>query len=303
MAIASARKRKRNSVMFNVICYSVYTLFMIICILPFYYIFINTISDNQLVTTGQITFIPRGIHFENYIGALKLKTLPQALLVSVSRTVLGTLFVVICASLPGYIFSRPELWHRKLAYRFVVATMYINAGIIPVFLTYRMLGLYNSYWVYILPGMVSPFNMILCKTYIESIPAAMEESAQIDGASYLRRYAQIIMPLATPVLATISIFSAVYHWNSFMDTVLYIIDSRLFTLQFVLYQYLNEASALQEILRNDPMALAGRDVTKLLTPMTVRYTVSIITVLPVLLVYPLFQRHFVKGIMIGAVKG
>lgn len=301
--MANVTRKGKSSVLFSIVCYSIFTLFALACVLPFYYIFINTISDNRQVSMGHVMFYPTGIHFQNYINAFKLDALPRAAMISLSRMVLGTLFTLVCASFPGYAFSRREFWHRKFFYRMMVATMYINAGVIPIFLTYKMLGLYNSYFVYVLPSVSSAFNLVLCKTYIESIPSALDESMQIDGAGYIRRYVSLILPLSLPILATVGIFSAVYHWNAYMDTVLYIVDTKLYTLQFVLYQYLNEANAIQEILRNDPSAMAGRDASILLSPITVRYTISVITALPILLVYPFAQRYFVKGIMIGAVKG
>lgn len=293
----------KGDIAFNIFNYAFFGLFTLLCIFPFYYIFINTISDNTLVAAGRITLIPQGIHFQNYINALKLDKLLPSLGISVLRTVIGTGFVVLCASFPAYAFSRSEFWGRGILYKMVVATMYFNAGIIPFFLTYKALGIYNTFWVYILPTMVSPFNLILCKTYMESLPASLEESAEIDGAGYLTRYFQIIMPLSKPILATIAIFSAVSHWNNFMDTVLYIKDQKLFTLQYVLYQYLNESSALKEIMKNDPTAGQNMDLSTLVSPTTVRYTISILTVLPIMVVYPFFQKYFVKGIMIGAVKG
>jgi ABC-type glycerol-3-phosphate transport system permease component len=181
--------------------------------------------------------------------------------------------------------------------------MYFGAGVIPTFLTYRLIGIYNTFWAYALPALVTPFNLILCKTYIESMPPSLEESAEIDGAGYIRRYLFIILPLCKPILATIAVFSAVGQWNSFMDTVLYIKDSRLFTLQYILYNYLNQANAIAEILRSDPAAMAEMDISSMLTPTTVKYTICMVTILPILVVYPFFQKYFVKGIMIGAVKG
>jgi ABC-type glycerol-3-phosphate transport system permease component len=151
--------------------------------------------------------------------------------------------------------------------------------------------------------MVSPFNLILCKTYIESIPASLEESAEIDGAGYLTKYFKIILPLAKPIIATIAIFSAVHHWNSFMDTVLYTSKSRLFTLQYILYLFQNEVNALAEIMRSDPTAGQNMDPSTMLTPTAVRFTVTMITVLPILMVYPFFQKYILQGIMMGAVKG
>lgn len=302
-ATGAVRKRTSGDIIFNIINYCIFGIFTLICIFPFYYIFINTISDNTLVTSGQISFYPRGIHFENYVNAFKLKDLFSAATISVLRTVIGTVFVVFCASFPAYAFTRSEYWGKKFWYKFVIITMYFNAGVIPVYLTYRSLGLLNNFWVYILPAVVSPFNLILCKTYIESIPAALEESAEIDGAGYLTRYFRIILPLAKPILATIAIFAAVGQWNSFMDCVLYIKNSKLFTLQYILQLYLTQANALASIMQSDPSAMTGVDPSTLLTPITVRYTISIITILPILVVYPFFQKYFVKGIMIGAVKG
>lgn len=180
--------------------------------------------------------------------------------------------------------------------------MYFSAGLIPLFLTYRTIGIYNTFWVYIIPGIVTPFNLILCKTYIESLPASLEESAEIDGAGYLVRYFRLILPLSKPILATISVFSAVGQWNNWMDTVLYTKDKALQTLQYVLYRYLNEANTLAEIAREDPSAM-NADLATQLSPLTIKYTISIVTILPILLVYPFFQKYFVKGIMIGAVKG
>ena len=295
------KKRTPGELVFDIMLYVAFGMFTIACIFPFYYIFINTISDNNLVATGRITILPKGIHLENYKNVLQLDTIPSAAFISLGRTVLGTLVTVIAASFPAYAFTRKEYWHRKLFYRFVIITMYFNAGIIPIFLTYKTLHIYDTFWVYILPCIVTPFNLILCKTYIESLPASLEESAEIDGAGYLTRYTKIILPLSKPILATITIFSAVGQWNNFMDTVLYVRSSGLFTLQYVLYDYLNRANDVIELMRNDPSM--AENASSILTPVTIKYTICIVTVLPILIVYPIFQKYFVKGIMIGAVKG
>ncbi len=298
----SRKKRTIGELIFDIILYVLFGVFTIMCIFPFYYIFINTISDNNLVATGRITLFPSGIHFQNYINVFKLSTIPPAALVSLGRTVIGTLVTIIAASFPAYAFTREEFWCRKFWYRFIIVTMYFSAGIIPMFLTYKMLGIYNTFFVYVLPSIVTPFNLILCKTYIESLPASLEESAEIDGAGYLVRYFKLILPLSKPILATIAIFSAVGQWNNFTDTVLYVIDKKLFTLQYVLYDYLNRANAVIELMRTDP-TMIDAGVTTQLSELTVKYTICIVTVLPIILVYPFFQKFFVKGIMIGAVKG
>lgn len=299
-------KRKRLSTgdhVFNFFNYTFFTLFTLICFLPFYYLFINTISNNDLVAKGQIIWYPRGIHFDNYLQVLQIPSFGTAAFVTISRTVLGTLLSMLGTSFLGYALTRKELWMRKLWYRFVIITMYFNAGIIPWFITMKNLHLTNHFLAYILPGIISPFSLMLFKTYVENIPDSMEESAELDGAGYLVRYFKIIMPLSKPILATLVIFSAVGHWNSFMDTVFLMTNSKLFTLQYVLYQYLNEASSLADMLMSMQANSELIDVTKLLTPTSVKMTVSMVVVLPILFVYPFFQRYFVGGIMVGAVKG
>ena len=299
-------KRKRLSAgdhVFNFFNYTFFTLFTLICFLPFYYLFINTISNNDLVAKGQIIWYPRGIHFDNYLQVLQIPSFGTAAFVTISRTVLGTLLSMLGTSFIGYDLTRKELWMRKLWYRFVIITMYFNAGIIPWFITMKNLHLTNNFLAYILPGIISPFSLMLFKTYVENIPDSMEESAELDGAGYLVRYFKIIMPLSKPILATLVIFSAVGHWNSFMDTVFLMTNSKLFTLQYVLYQYLNEASSLADMLMSMQANSELIDVTKLLTPTSVKMTVSMVVVLPILFVYPFFQRYFVGGIMVGAVKG
>ncbi|WP_040949954.1 carbohydrate ABC transporter permease [Gorillibacterium massiliense] len=277
-------------------------LFTLTCIYPFYYLFINTISNNDLSTMGYITFYPRGIHFDNYMHVLKLKGLKQAAIISVLRTVIGTLFTVGTSAFLGYLFTKRNMWGRKIWYRYIVVTMYFNAGLIPWYITMHNLHLTNNFLGYVLPAIISPFNIILVKTFVESIPAALEESAMLDGAGYMRLFWSIIVPLITPILATITIFSAVNQWNSFIDTAILVTDTKLYTLQYLLYRYLNESSSLAALIKSS-QDMASINVQNMQTPTSVRMTVTMIVVLPILLVYPFFQRFFVKGIMIGAVKG
>ena len=288
---------------FEIAIYAFFTLFTILCIFPFYYIFISSISKNILVENGQIFFYPKGIHFNNYVSVFKIKTLPQAAFISVARTVIGTLLSLLAASFMGYCMSKQEYWHRKLVYRFIIATMYFNAGVVPLYLTYRMLGLIDNFLVYVLPCLSQSFNLVLCKTYMESIPGSLEESAEIDGAGYFLRYVKIILPLSLPIMATIAIFSAVGQWNSFMDTVLYMSSTKYFTLQYTLNLYLKKATALADILKTDSSAAQNMNLDNVLNAESTRYTITMVTIIPVLLIYPFFQRYFVKGIMIGAVKG
>lgn len=294
---------KPGDIVFNILNYLFFTLFTIACIFPFYYLFINTISNNDLVIKGLINFIPRGIHFDNYTALLNVSDLSSALIVSLSRTVLGTALMVAASGFIGYLVTKDEMWGRKFWYRFLVITMYFNAGLIPWFLNMQMLGLTNTFWAYIIPGIVAPYNIILVKTYIESIPAELEESAQIDGASFFTVFRKIIWPLSKPILATIAIFGAVGHWNSFTDSLILMTSApKLYTLQHRLYIYLNQASNLSALMESGG-SVSEAVLKSAMSGKVIKYTISMVTVIPILIVYPFMQRYFEKGIMLGAVKG
>jgi putative aldouronate transport system permease protein len=296
-------KLRVNDVIFNIINITVFLVFTFICVFPFYYIFINTISDNQLSAAGKILFFPKGIHFNNYIEVLKLKGIGLAAFISVARTLLGTLLTILASSFLGYAFCRQEYWQRKFWYRFVIIAMYFSAGLIPWFVTMKNIGLYNNFLVYILPTMVSPFYVILCKTFIEQIPPSLEESVELDGGGYAVRFFWIIVPLSKPILATIAVFSLAGQWNSFLDTLFLVKSQDLFTLQYIMYQYLNQVNALATMMRSSQITNINAASMNLLTPTSVRMTISFVVVLPIIFAYPFLQRFFVKGIMIGAIKG
>ena len=299
------KKKKYSSgdIAFSIINYTIFGVFTLICAYPFYYLIINTISSNALSSNGFINFLPREIHFGNYQEVLKLNGIAQAALVSVARTVIGTTCTVLASAFLGYMFAQPRMWHRKIWYRLMVVTMYFNAGLIPMYMTMKNLHLTNTFLVYIIPAIVQPFNIILVKTYVESVPASLQEAAEIDGASILQRFMKIMLPTSKPILATIAIFAAVGQWNSFQDTLMYITEQRLYSLQYLLYTYLNQASSLALLIQSTGDASKAANLVTKQTPTSVRMTVSVIVVIPILFIYPMFQRYFVKGIMIGAVKG
>jgi putative aldouronate transport system permease protein len=295
-------KPKSRISLFSILNYTVFALFTLACIFPFYYLFINTISNNDLSSRGLIMFYPKDLHFDNYSQAMKLPGLGQSVFISFARTVLGTALTVAVSAFLGYLFTKNEMWGRRFWYRFLMITMYFNAGLIPWYITMLHLGMTNNFLAYILPGIVAPFFIILVKTFVESTPVALQESAQIDGAGYFTIFTKIVIPLIMPILATISIFAAVAQWNSFTDTLFLVTDTKLFTLQFILYRYMNEATSLAQLMKSTQGA-GNFNPANIQTPTSIRTTVSMIVVTPILLVYPFFQRFFVKGILIGAVKG
>lgn len=292
-----------GDIIFNFLNYGFFIAFTLICIFPFYYLFINTISDNELVQRGLINFYPQGIHLHNYAALKSLTDLFNAFIVTLSRTVFGTALMVAASGFVGYLVTKQEMWARKIWYRFLVITMYFNAGIIPWYMTMDMLGLTNNYLAYIIPGIVAPYNIIMVKTYIESIPAELEESAAIDGASYFTIFTQIMWPLSKPILATITIWGAVGAWNDLQSSLILMQSApKLFSLQHILYNYLNKTTNLGALMSSGT-AISDAVRATLYNQKVIKYTIAMVTAIPILCVYPFMQKYFVKGLMLGAVKG
>ncbi len=297
------KKKSAGEITFQVCNYLIFIILALICAYPFYYLIINSISANDLSASGAINFLPQKIHFQNYIDVFKLSGIGRAMFISLARTVIGTICTVLASAYLGFMFTQKRMWHRKLWYRLVVITMYFNAGLIPMFMTMKTLHLTNTFWVYIIPAIVQPFNIIMTKTYIESIPSSLQEAAEIDGAGTLTVFFKVVLPVSKPILATIAIWSAVGQWNSFQDTLIYITDQKLYSLQYLLYTYLNQANSLATLVRNTGSVAAVANLATQQTATSIRMTISVIVVLPILFIYPIFQKYFVKGIMIGSVKG
>jgi ABC-type glycerol-3-phosphate transport system permease component len=283
--------------------YVFYTAFALICLYPFYYILINSISANDISERGKVILFPAGAHFSNFVRVFKIPDLANAAKISVLRTIIGSFATVFASGFLGYMFTKPSVWMRKLWYRMVVGTMYFNAGIIPWYLTMHNLRLTNNFLAYILPTVISPFFVVLCKTFVESTPKEIQEAAVIDGAGTLGIFFRVLLPVIKPILATVAIFTAVGQWNSFQDTLLLMTDPKLNTLQFTLYRYLNQANSLKNLINTGGTAVMAQNLSNAQTATSIRMTVTVVVVTPVVLIYPIFQRFFVKGVMIGSVKG
>ncbi len=300
-SVPPSMRRTTGEKIYNVFNIFVLSMFTLICVYPFYYLIINSFSDNNAAAAGEVMWWFKGFHLQNYKDVLGLDGLATAAWISVARTVIGTVLTVLASAYLGFMFTQQKMWARSFWYRFVVITMYFNVGLIPMFITMKNLHLTNNFWVYILPAVVQPFNIILVKTYIESIPASLQEAAEVDGAGTLTVFYKIVLPMCTPILATVGIFSAVNQWNSFQDTLIYMTDSKLYSLQYLLYTYINQASALANSVKANAANVSA--LASAATPTSIRMTVSVIVVLPIMFTYPFFQRFFVKGMMLGAVKG
>jgi len=282
--------------------YSFMFLFFIICLYPFYYVLIYSISSMQDIRRG-VLLMPSRFDFTAYIRIFEQGDIFSGFGVSVARTVTFTVTCVVCSAMFAYLFTKQEMFLRKFIYRFIIITMYIEAGLIPWYITMRAYGLRNNFLLYVIPGAVNVFFIILVKTYIEQLPPSMEESAAVDGAGFFTLFFKIIMPLCKPIIATIAVFGAVGAWNAWIDTYFLVTEKSLYTLQIVLYFFINQAQTIANAMRSSSNPADAERYIGNVTPETVIRAATVITVFPIILVYPVMQRHFIKGIMMGAIKG
>lgn len=275
-------------------------IFMFICIYPFYYVLIYSFS-NPSMDLQNVFIYPIGFSLATHKGIFVINDIFNAFFISLSRTILGTLITLLFSSLFAYLIIKKGLPYRKLIYRFLVISLYLNAGLIPWYLTMKAYGLRNSFLLYIVPGAIQAYFVILIKTYFESLPSSIEESAMIDGAGFLTIYAKIIVPISMPILATIAVFAAVGQWNSWNDNFFLVSESKLQTLQLVLYNYLSNAQNIYTSITTQDVSM--QKLRNMVSPQTIRMAITAVATLPILFAYPFLQRYFVKGIMLGAIKG
>lgn len=287
---------------FEIFNYIIMILFMLVCIYPFYYIFIYSISDPSEVAKG-VFILSAGFDLTAYSRLLAKGDIGHAYFISVARTTISTTLCVVASSIFAFLVTKKEMLFKKFVYRFVIITMYMNAGLIPWYITLKSYGLRDNFLVYILPGAINAFYVILVKTFIEQLPASLEESASLDGAGFFTTFFKIIFPLSKPILATIAVYAAVGSWNAWIDNYFLVRSPKLQTVQLILYKYLNEAQLVTDSMRQGDMSVNGITVNTSISPESVRMTITIMTVIPIMLVYPFLQRYFIKGIMMGAIKG
>jgi putative aldouronate transport system permease protein len=269
---------------------------------PFLHVAAISLNEARDSAAGGIGILPRKLSFDSYVTVFRYNNIFNAFLVSATRTITGALLTIFFTAMTAYTMTKKHLVGYKIIYRFFVASMFISAGTIPVFLLYRWLGLYNTFWVYIIPGLFNVYYMILMRTFILQLPREMEESALMDGANEAVIFWRIIIPLSGPILATIGLFVAVGQWNSWQDTLFFTNNPDLETLQYILMKVLRQAEAAA-ITRQARMSLSRLQRTISITTESVKMAITIVSTFPILCVYPFIQKYFVKGMMIGAVKG
>lgn len=278
-------------------------IFMILFVVITLYPVLNTVAisfnDGIDAVRGGLHLIPRKFTLHNYGVVLRMQNMTTGALIAVLRTVIGTLLALIANALLAFIVSRKEFIFKSQLSLFWVITMYVNGGLIPVLLLYKSLGLTNSFWVYVVPGMISAFNVLVMRTYMQGLPEALEDAAKVDGATYMTIFVKVITPLCKPVYATVALFVAVGQWNSWFDTMLYNrMKSEYTTLQYELMKLLS--SAMQQ--SGSATTTNNSQAAAQVTPVTLRAAASVITMAPIIALYPFLQRYFVAGLTIGGVK-
>jgi putative aldouronate transport system permease protein len=276
------------------VVYFILIFLSLLCLLPFLYVVAVSVTPESEVLRRGIVIIPESFTFLAYKEVFISHGIGQAYKITLFRTIVGTVLNVFFTVIAAYPLSKKYLPGRSSFLLFIVFTMMFGGGLIPTYLLIRSLGLLDSPWVLIIPHLISAFNLVIIKGFFEQLPAEIEESARVDGASELQSLWRIVLPLSMPVLSTISLFYAVGHWNSYFDAIVYINDSNFMPLQVILRNILLNVATQSA----DSLANSGAVST-----FAVQMAAVVVTTVPILIVYPFMQKHFTKGVLLGSVKG
>lgn len=269
---------------------------VIVCVYPFWNIFIISINDATDAMRGGLYLLPRKISLASYMDILGRSTFQHSILVTLARTIIGTPLAILVTSALAYVLSAKDLIGKKPITLLFIFTMYFGGGMVPYYMILKNLGLLDNFLVFILPGLLSVYNMILIRNYIEGMPEALFEAARIDGANDLTIFFKIVIPLSKPIIMTVALFVAIGHWNSWFDAYLYTNSQDLKTMQSILVEILNQYQT------SDAGTSAANRMSQSITPDSIRMAATMVTTIPIIMIYPFIQKYFVKGIMLGSVK-
>ncbi|MCQ6561189.1 carbohydrate ABC transporter permease [Paenibacillus mendelii] len=286
---------------FDLFNYALLALLGFATLYPFVNLLAISLNDPLDTMRGEVYFWPNQFTWNNYQIIFQENALYMAAVRSVVRTLLGTFLSLVCTTMLAYTLSRREFILRKSINLLMIISMYVSGGIIPSYLLIKGLGLTNSFWVYIIPGLIGVFNVIIIRTAIEQLPEGLIESARLDGASDFQVLFRVVIPCSIPVLATILLFISVGHWNSWFDNYLYNTRDNLNLLQFELMKVLLQSTS-QMVNNASSTGYVDSEALSNVTPEAIRATMTIVVTMPILLVYPFLQKYFIKGALIGAVK-
>ena len=299
--IKHKKKMATEDIVFTIINTTILVLFAVVTLYPILNTLAYSFNDGNDAVRGGIYLLPRKWSLRSYHEILFERAgIRVGAKITILRTILGTLTSLFANAMLSYILSRKKFLFKSGLSLFWIITMYASGGLVPVLILFRYLHLTSSFWVYIIPGMVAAFNVMVMRTYMLGIPDSLEEAAQLEGAGYMRVFVSIISPLCKPVYATIALFVAVYHWNSWFDAMLYNrFDPQYTTLQYELMKLLDSVSASTGVASGAQMGASAQNT---ITPITVRAAATIATMAPIVALYPFLQRYFVTGLTIGGVK-
>ena len=298
------KRRKRKLTMEDIIIDSVVMIVMIaviiVTIYPFYYIIIHAFNDSVDSSLGGMYLYPRQPTLENFKTLLANDEWFNAIFISVARTVVGTLLGVIFTSVVAYAISFEDLLFRGVYYKIFIFTMYFGGGMIPFYILLKSLKMLNTFWVYVIPGMLDVYYMLILVNFYQSLPKSLYESAWLDGAGDLTVYFRIVLPLSKASLATIALYYAVGQWNAWMDSVYYVTSSELRPMSYLMMDII-QRSATMSTMEKAQMGYASRALKTSTT--SLQMASMVLAVVPILAIYPFLQKYFVKGVMIGSIKG
>lgn len=282
--------------------YTFLTLFALSTLYPFLNAIAISLNEGLDTAKGGITLWPRAFTLENYEVVFQDERLMSGFVVSVARTVVGTVSAILATAIFSYGMTKRELIGRKGYMLICIFTMYFSGGLIPTFLLIRNLGLFNSFWVYIIPSLIGVWNMIIFRTFFQGLPQGLEESAKIDGCGNWGTLFRIVLPLSGPVIATLSLFTAVGHWNEWFVASIYISKEELLPIQTILKQILASNIVSEQTANLDAAAQAHLAQAKTVTSKSLSMATMMVATLPIVLVYPFVQKYFVKGVLVGSLK-
>ncbi|MCL6602189.1 MAG: carbohydrate ABC transporter permease [Paenibacillus sp.] len=281
---------------FDIVVITFVALFVLFCLAPFLHVIAVSLSSNRAITSGEVTIFPIEVNFNAYINVFSDNAMIRSLIFTVILTVATTVLCMLFTIAAAYPLTKTNLKGRKFFMYLIIITMFFSGGIIPEYLLIRDLHMLDSIWALILPGLVSPFNLIILISFFNNIPPSLEESAEIDGSSHFYTLMKIVLPLSMPVMATVALFYAVGRWNGFQDSLMYINNPDLYPLQLKLFQM------VQNNMVSELTQMEGANRT-MLTPESLKAATVVFATVPILAVYPWLQKYFVSGVMLGAVKG
>jgi len=287
---------------FTVFIYVVLTLLAFSTFYPFWNSLVISFNEGLDTSKGGITFWPREFTLENYKIVFEDSRLMNGFVIALLRTVIGTVASILATAIFAYGMSKRGLMGRKIYMIMCIVTMYFGGGLIPSYMLIRGLGLFNSFWVFIIPALISVWNMIIFRTFFQGLPQGLEESAKIDGCGNWGTFFRIVFPLSGPVIATLSLFTAVAHWNEWFVASIYITNENLLPIQTILRQILFSNIASEQLSNVDTSALVHINAAKKITSKALTMATIMVATLPIVCVYPFLQRFFVKGVLIGSLK-